>query len=160
MKNIENYKTRFSQLMESTMGDVKPLISEQAPSPTPTVKPSGPNPPKEGLMSKYLNQTVNLYTDQSNTKLFKARVKIKKISKAGDGNTNLSIIFENLGDYSFDCKTKTFELKSATMTTKYYNKNLADNLSKDFCTKSSGGVDVPKATFASTNLDSTQGDMT
>ena len=28
MKNIENYKTRFYTLMESTMGDVKPLISE------------------------------------------------------------------------------------------------------------------------------------
>ena len=28
MKNIENYKTRFYALMESTMGDVKPLISE------------------------------------------------------------------------------------------------------------------------------------
>jgi hypothetical protein len=29
MGNIENYKTRFNQLMESTMGNVKPLISEQ-----------------------------------------------------------------------------------------------------------------------------------
>ena len=28
MKNIENYKTRFYTLMESTIGDVKPLISE------------------------------------------------------------------------------------------------------------------------------------
>jgi hypothetical protein len=28
MENIENYKTRFYALMESTMGDVKPLISE------------------------------------------------------------------------------------------------------------------------------------
>jgi hypothetical protein len=29
MGNIENYKQRFYNLMESTMGDVKPLISEQ-----------------------------------------------------------------------------------------------------------------------------------
>ena len=28
MKNIEQYKNRFYNLMESTMGDVKPLISE------------------------------------------------------------------------------------------------------------------------------------
>jgi len=34
MKNIENYKSRFFSLMESTMGDVKPLISEQETSPT------------------------------------------------------------------------------------------------------------------------------
>jgi hypothetical protein len=29
MRNIENYKRRFFNLMESTIGDVKPLISEQ-----------------------------------------------------------------------------------------------------------------------------------
>jgi hypothetical protein len=29
MRNIENYKQRFFNLMESTIGDVKPLISEQ-----------------------------------------------------------------------------------------------------------------------------------
>ena len=31
MGNIENYKQRFYNLMESTMGDVKPLINEQSP---------------------------------------------------------------------------------------------------------------------------------
>lgn len=30
MKNINNYKKRFFNLMESTMGDVKPLIMEQS----------------------------------------------------------------------------------------------------------------------------------
>jgi hypothetical protein len=30
MKDIEQYKNRFFNLMESTMGDVKPLINEQA----------------------------------------------------------------------------------------------------------------------------------
>lgn len=29
MKNIEQYKKRFEALLESSMGDVKPLISEQ-----------------------------------------------------------------------------------------------------------------------------------
>ena len=29
MENIENYRQRFFNLMESTMGDVKPLINEQ-----------------------------------------------------------------------------------------------------------------------------------
>jgi hypothetical protein len=31
MNNIENYRKRFFNLMESTIGDVKPLISEQDP---------------------------------------------------------------------------------------------------------------------------------
>jgi hypothetical protein len=30
MRNIEQYKNRFFNLMESTIGDVKPLISEQS----------------------------------------------------------------------------------------------------------------------------------
>jgi hypothetical protein len=30
MKTINEYKNRFNQLMESTMGDVKPLIMEQS----------------------------------------------------------------------------------------------------------------------------------
>ena len=29
MRNIESYKNRFYNLMESTIGNVKPLISEQ-----------------------------------------------------------------------------------------------------------------------------------
>lgn len=29
MENIENYKNRFYNLMESTMGDVRPLINEE-----------------------------------------------------------------------------------------------------------------------------------
>jgi len=30
MNRIKNYKSRFNQLMESTMGDVRPLIMEQS----------------------------------------------------------------------------------------------------------------------------------
>lgn len=33
MKDIEQYKKRFYNLMESTMGDAKPLINESAPDP-------------------------------------------------------------------------------------------------------------------------------
>ena len=45
MKNIEQYKRRFYKLMESTIGDVKPLISEQPerPVPTPTPNPAYSN---------------------------------------------------------------------------------------------------------------------
>ena len=45
MKNIEQYKRRFYKLMESTIGDVKPLISEQPerPVPTPTPNPAFSN---------------------------------------------------------------------------------------------------------------------
>jgi hypothetical protein len=41
MKNIEQYKERFYNLMESTMGDVRPLISEQSET-SPQLPPSEP----------------------------------------------------------------------------------------------------------------------
>ena len=43
MKNIEQYKERFYNLMESTMGDVRPLISEQSET-SPQLPPSAPSP--------------------------------------------------------------------------------------------------------------------
>ena len=39
MKEINNYRSRFYNLLESTIGDVKPLISEQAEYPKPTPPP-------------------------------------------------------------------------------------------------------------------------
>lgn len=41
MRTINDYRKRFYNLMESTIGDVKPLISEQSeyPKPTPTPPP-------------------------------------------------------------------------------------------------------------------------
>jgi hypothetical protein len=47
MKEINNYRSRFYNLLESTIGDVKPLISEQSeyPKPTPTPNPGNPNRP-------------------------------------------------------------------------------------------------------------------
>ena len=41
MNNIEEYRKRFNSLLESSMGDVKPLISEQ-PETSPQLPPSEP----------------------------------------------------------------------------------------------------------------------
>ena len=48
MENIESYRQRFYNLMESTMGDVKPLINEQGikPQPSPNPKPKPDINPK------------------------------------------------------------------------------------------------------------------
>jgi LysM repeat protein len=47
MKDIKEYRSRFYNLLESTIGDVKPLISEQGeyPKPTPTPNPAFSNNP-------------------------------------------------------------------------------------------------------------------
>ena len=43
MNNIEQYRKRFNSLLESTMGDVRPLISEQSET-SPQLPPSAPPP--------------------------------------------------------------------------------------------------------------------
>ena len=45
MRNINQYKKRFYNLMESTLGNVKPLISEQGEPTTPTTTPPTPTTP-------------------------------------------------------------------------------------------------------------------
>ena len=59
MKNIEQYKRRFYKLMESTIGDVKPLISEQperpVPTPTPTPNPAFSNQSNKGYLGSALS---------------------------------------------------------------------------------------------------------
>jgi hypothetical protein len=54
MNNIEQYKKRFYNLMESTMGDVRPIISEQP------VRQSTPptNPPRPGTPSRTSTTTT------------------------------------------------------------------------------------------------------
>ena len=49
MESIENYKERFFNLMESTIGDVKPLISESQQT-LPPVSPTKLVPPNNSIM--------------------------------------------------------------------------------------------------------------
>lgn len=57
MENIEQYINRFNSLMESKIGDVKPLISEQS---TPTTTTTTTTPPSTtGLDPKLLSDVRN-----------------------------------------------------------------------------------------------------
>ena len=65
MEKLNGYKKRFFQLMESTMGDVKPLINEQNPQPakpTPTQapkqQPATPKPSAQTTQQKPQSQTT------------------------------------------------------------------------------------------------------
>jgi hypothetical protein len=115
MKNIENYKRRFYTLMETTMGDVRPLISEQTPgttqpiaaggggAATKTVKINGVDVPthddstgKNATYSKLLLQAYNRSKIGSET--------IKQISKNGDGVVLVYVSDAKLNDYENSVK--------------------------------------------------------
>ena len=112
----------------------------------------------EKLLKNYKNKTVNLYDDEKNTELVKEKVRITKIDLKSDGTLEMELSGFMSGDLIFNCQ-KPGELtldKSLGKDSVLYNKNLTSSLQKDFCTKSSGNVDVPKADFASTNRPSGQ----
>lgn len=113
MKNIENYKRRFHALMETTMGDVRPLISEQGTTQpiaaggggeaTKTVKINGVDVPtyddstgKNATYPKLLHQAYNNSKIGSET--------IKQISNKGDGVFLVYVSDAKLNDYENSIK--------------------------------------------------------
>lgn len=113
MKNIENYKRRFYTLMETTMGDVKPLISEQSATQpiaaggggeaTKTVKINGVDVPtyddskgKPATYLKLLLQAYNISKIGSET--------IKQIIPQGDSGVLVYVSDAKLNDYENSVK--------------------------------------------------------
>ena len=142
--------------MESTMGDVRPIISEQPttpPRPGTSSKPT--TPPKSETSSKpttttndLKGKTVNLYHDSEMQKVW-GTTKIISTVKSANGAT-LSMIGK-LGEsnYEYDC-TIPNQIKSSASEI-YYNTQLTNSLNSQFCQTGQGGVNVPKADMASNN---------
>jgi hypothetical protein len=115
MKNIENYKRRFYTLMETTMGDVRPLISEQTPgttqpiatggggaATTKTVKINGVDVPTHddstGKNATYLKLLDLGYDNLGNNK-------IGRVNKSQSWNPNSEIAIEINGKfYNVTCE--------------------------------------------------------
>lgn len=90
MKNIEQYKKRFYNLMESTMGDVKPLINEQVISAS----------AEQLLMNKsgQLNTAVGIPKDKIN-QCFKYYINNKTPSSFGVGGNEIEHYVDYLNMY-------------------------------------------------------------
>ena len=164
---------KFSKLLDSKLGDVKPLSeqtrsglgpmgtypkermsssvtsTETAPAPT-----SGTTTSKTTGVGEYsgdlVGKTANFYLDKEN-KNFVMTGTIKNIEKTGAG-IDIKAEFKiggdtNMGEYFFDCETKEFKFMRGDAPNGYYSNNLANELTKRFCDKSSGGTDVPSADF-------------
>jgi hypothetical protein len=144
----------FNKLLNSKLGDSKPLVSEQPMSrpptrpSTPTQKTTGTTPP-----ISFTNKTVNLYRDTQNTKFYK-KITIKSTNTSSNGEVILTIRANGFETLKFNCSNKR-NLQyynrgedSSEMEKTVYNTNLTNQLAKTFCSRSSGGSSVPKADFA------------
>jgi hypothetical protein len=141
----------FNKLLNSKLGDSKPLVSEQLVSrpSTPTQKTTGTTPP-----ISFTNKTVNLYRDAQNTKFYK-KITIKSTNTSSNGEVILTIRANGFETLKFNCSNKgSLEYynrgeDSSELEVTVYNTNLTNQLAKTFCSRSSGGSSVPKADFAS-----------
>lgn len=161
----------FKKLLNSKLGDSKPLVSEQpiiaidnpqsnqstkpikksSSTSTPTQSKGSPTPTQSkstpSTTSSYVGKTVNLYYDVENKELWSSSLKITSFDIIGGAPTIKFDKTPNL-TYTFSCVTNSFN--SSDRKTVLYNKPFSDELNKKYCTKSSGGQTVPKADFAST----------
>jgi hypothetical protein len=154
----------FNKLLNSKLGDAKPLVSEQVfPGPG-TSRPGTPVPPKPGTPKpgttaptiSFTNKTVNLYRNVQNTNFYK-KITIKSTNTSSNGEVILTIRADDDEYIKFNCSNKgSLEYfnkseEGLTTDTTVYNTNLTTQLAKTFCSRSSGGSSVPKADFADTS---------
>ena len=132
----------FNKLLNSKLGDSKPLVSEQLMS-----RPSTPP-------ISFTNKTVNLYTDAQNKRFYK-KITIKSTNTSSNGEVILTIRANGFETLKFNCSNKgsleyyNRDEDSSELEVTVYNTNLTNQLAKTFCSRSSGGSSVPKSDFAS-----------
>ena len=157
----------FHKLLGSKLGDVKPLTEQSGKNVLKAIDTGRPGPGavagKVAVASKVagasatpatnkalVGQTVNLYKDVKNTILFKSNLRIKNLTMI-DNLPALEFdgggIMVTVSKFQLNCTTGGFTNTNQPYDT-YYNTKLANELKTRFCTKSSGGTNVPKADFA------------
>jgi hypothetical protein len=150
MKNIEQYRNRFNSLLESTMGDVRPLISEVATNPLheligKTVKfepisierVTGEDYPTDEwsfseLESEAFSNTDASYWDLFKTEPIKAKIKGVKILTDDvilfllEDLDNIALSTNVTAEPSFQCGKDTFHitLTVASSNTWFANKKV------------------------------------
>ena len=145
----------FNKLINSKLGDAKPLVSEQPVSRPPT-RPSTSGTTTIPTTS-FTNKTVNLYNDYQNTD-FDKKVTIRQVRKMDSGRVHLYL--DNDTKLLYNCLFKNylkFQDKDSNETP-VFNARLIIQLAKTFCATSSGGASVPNADFA-TNSSNTGEDF-
>jgi len=149
----------FNKLLNSKLGDSKPLVEQGVPKTATPTKPATPSPKQTSL--PLTNKTVNLYYDAKNVNFYKTAT-IKTVNTGSDGLVYLFLT--NGAKITFNCLYKTsLDYEEPTeqgteINERVYNTPLIAHLSKTYCTASSGGASVPKADFAS-NSSNTNADF-
>ena len=138
----------FNKLINSKLGDAKPLVSEQPVSRPPTTRPSTPT-------TNLVGKEILLYSDATQQKIYKKGT-IERLSKFSDGSVGIElrvlgevtnhsspyIIFNCLKSEKLSYSYNTKEGQRKTL--EVYCSPLLKILKNDYCMKGSGGILVPK----------------
>ena len=101
--------------------------------------------------SSLIGKTANFYKDRQNT-IFLGTLIIKNVRSTSE-KIVLSVsdkITKTVAEILTACGESGFFTKN-DYDTPFYSNNLHKELKKQYCSKSSGGVSVPKADFGQTN---------
>lgn len=141
---------KFISLLESKLGDVKPLTEQKI---SQTGSTQNQKIKGVGMYSGDLRgKTFNFYLDKDNRNFLMTGT-IKSLEKMLAGihlKAEFLIGGRNKGgvsDFFFDCETKEFRPMSGDSQIGYWSKSLADELTKRFCDVSPAGTEVPSADF-------------
>jgi len=148
-ENERNHIAKMHGLIKEQPGDIRPPQGPQ---------PKAPQPPKATAVNTVTNakdlvgKTVNFYEDIENKKAVNELTQMT-IDAVSEQLHELKLKYKNGSPnafhLTFDCASKAFTTHNNQF--KYYNKFLADALTKIWCSKNSAGSDAPRADFASTN---------
>jgi hypothetical protein len=110
--------------------------------------------PKKQFQPQYsmIGKEVNLYRDPENKNIVMANKKIKSIVKNewDSSGTSWDITLEGVS-YPFLFKCDSDSLLQAHYGVNFYSTPLLADLKRQFCGKSSGGANVPKADYSKTS---------
>ena len=121
-------------------------------------KPNAPLKLTGDLTGDMKGSGINLYLDEANKRLFNT-TKIEYVKRGTDTTSgfeqSLKVKLFNFPETTFSCGDKFLRLRNPNDSTetlhKFYSNLFIQDLSKRFCTKSSGGSDVPKMRYAKTS---------
>jgi hypothetical protein len=131
-----------------------PLLGGTRPSPTPTRQPNKPSQKKtQPIKQLKVGTIINIYDDPTLKSQPVVSGPVEKMSNNGVKGVRIELS-DRMGVVTFKCGQPFLEFfieDKLSETDKFFNPELVQTLTTQFCTKNKSGIMVPKAAFAMNN---------
>jgi hypothetical protein len=165
MKNLFNdisqdEKNRILEMhstKKNVISEQNPLLGGTRRTPTPT-RPNRPSQnqrvaPPQPIKELKVGAIINIYDDPTLTSQPVVSGPVEKMSNNGVKGVRIELS-DRMGVVTFKCGQPFLEFfieDKLSETDKFFNPELVQTLTTQFCTKNSSGIMVPKAAFAMNN---------